>query len=591
MTKNRSLKLFTKTWPIRRDKKSEEEIGRPLTATLDRPAVLDIRFMAKIDMSLVRKEFLNITNLCRLPLTVKKKNADRPSSLANCIEKKKPKKAPKIDNYSDSHEDEESSVIQSAKFNRFRRKNRDNSVPLRPSTRNGTMAAIKDPNNNKTLKVPGRKLTAMASANLNGVANLALPADLKLASSTKLPEPCRSCGRPDQPERFHSHPATPAMALRKKNDSGDIAQENQRLLVKSTVQKPIAMRYKSKRLAQPISAIKKSASPHQIDRTRSENTSKSDTTRISSGKRTLTCYICGREFGTASLSLHEPKCLQKWERENSKLPRNLQRKVPAKPDGATSHKEWNELAWESSQATLVPCRNCGRTFYPDRLAVHQRSCRVQHISKNGSADESSSATSSSAISRPSSKSFELPSSVKCYVCGKMFGSHSIKIHERQCLKKWHAENESLPPDLRSPPPSKNEEKRESNFMPQATVPSNVNNETRKENKDDRPASAKKSPLFPCYLCGKLFTVHSVYLHEPQCLKLWKIENDKLPLGKRRPQPLKPDIKFTPSGKINFEETTDAYWRTHLSQLVPCRLCSRTFNPDRVDIHERSCKGN
>ena len=31
-------------------------------------------------------------------------------------------------------------------------------------------------------------------------------------------------------------------------------------------------------------------------------------------------------------------------------------------------KDWNEKA-------LVPCENCGRTFLPDRLVVHLRSCK------------------------------------------------------------------------------------------------------------------------------------------------------------------------------------------------------------------------
>ncbi|KAJ8973808.1 hypothetical protein NQ317_014511 [Molorchus minor] len=101
---------------------------------------------------------------------------------------------------------------------------------------------------------------------------------------------------------------------------------------------------------------------------------------------------------------------------------------------------------------------------------------------------------------------------------------------------------------------------------------------------------KGHPLFPCYICGRMFTVSSIYIHEPQCLKKWKVENDKLPPNKRRPQPLKPDIKFTRDGKIDFELTNEANWQSHLGQLVPCRNCSRTFNPDRVEVHERSCKG-
>lgn len=35
----------------------------------------------------------------------------------------------------------------------------------------------------------------------------------------------------------------------------------------------------------------------------------------------------------------------------------------------------NEAAWGAAQANLVPCPTCARTFLPDRLIVHQRSCK------------------------------------------------------------------------------------------------------------------------------------------------------------------------------------------------------------------------
>ena len=35
----------------------------------------------------------------------------------------------------------------------------------------------------------------------------------------------------------------------------------------------------------------------------------------------------------------------------------------------------NEAAYQSAQSNLVPCALCGRTFLPDRLLVHQRSCK------------------------------------------------------------------------------------------------------------------------------------------------------------------------------------------------------------------------
>lgn len=43
--------------------------------------------------------------------------------------------------------------------------------------------------------------------------------------------------------------------------------------------------------------------------------------------------------------------------------------------GSYDMEEFNKAAYESAQALLIPCDNCGRTFLPDRLTVHQRSCR------------------------------------------------------------------------------------------------------------------------------------------------------------------------------------------------------------------------
>jgi hypothetical protein len=36
---------------------------------------------------------------------------------------------------------------------------------------------------------------------------------------------------------------------------------------------------------------------------------------------------------------------------------------------------FNEAAYESAKSQLLACENCGRTFNPDRLPVHQRSCK------------------------------------------------------------------------------------------------------------------------------------------------------------------------------------------------------------------------
>ena len=43
------------------------------------------------------------------------------------------------------------------------------------------------------------------------------------------------------------------------------------------------------------------------------------------------CYICGREYGTASIDIHVKACQQKWEVEEGKKPVTQRRPVPQPP--------------------------------------------------------------------------------------------------------------------------------------------------------------------------------------------------------------------------------------------------------------------
>ena len=40
-----------------------------------------------------------------------------------------------------------------------------------------------------------------------------------------------------------------------------------------------------------------------------------------SDRMPVSCYICGRDFGTKSISIHIPNCIKKWEAEQKKLPK------------------------------------------------------------------------------------------------------------------------------------------------------------------------------------------------------------------------------------------------------------------------------
>ena len=47
--------------------------------------------------------------------------------------------------------------------------------------------------------------------------------------------------------------------------------------------------------------------------------------------KALVCYICGREFGTASLEIHLKTCKKKWEEEQKKKKKNERKPLPQPP--------------------------------------------------------------------------------------------------------------------------------------------------------------------------------------------------------------------------------------------------------------------
>ena len=103
--------------------------------------------------------------------------------------------------------------------------------------------------------------------------------------------------------------------------------------------------------------------------------------------RMLFCPLCGREFGSMSLNIHMKSCRDKFNREQEQLPKHMRRNADKiiesynqnnaklQAGGNYNLEEMNNQAFETyKQEALVRCEGCGRTFLPDRLIVHQRSC-------------------------------------------------------------------------------------------------------------------------------------------------------------------------------------------------------------------------
>lgn len=122
------------------------------------------------------------------------------------------------------------------------------------------------------------------------------------ASSTKsAPEPCKSCGKPDQPERFHSHPKSSQLKPKDNPTNSKL-----KTIVPKTVQKPVALNFRSDKNKNKVEEIDTQNHLSNLH----EKSNAPSSAPIKKGPRTITCYICGREFGTASFPIHEPRCMQ-----------------------------------------------------------------------------------------------------------------------------------------------------------------------------------------------------------------------------------------------------------------------------------------
>lgn len=120
--------------------------------------------------------------------------------------------------------------------------------------------------------------------------------------------------------------------------------------------------------------------------------------------KAIMCFICGREYGTTSLKIHIKSCEKKWNIEQEKLPAKKRKPCPQAPpnfddiilvaqgkkpktvlDSADdsrainpqnlSVQAYNEAAFTNwNEKVLEECKHCGRTFRPEALVHHARSC-------------------------------------------------------------------------------------------------------------------------------------------------------------------------------------------------------------------------
>lgn len=136
----------------------------------------------------------------------------------------------------------------------------------------------------------------------------------------------------------------------------------------------------------------------------------SDNTRqLAPGPKARVCYVCGRQYMLHSFDIHIKQCKElflarealKDPKERKKLPEDPMEKLgfnggqspekrsssdaagaaspsPANTEGL-SLDEINRMATEAfNNEALSRCAFCGRTFLPEKLAIHNRSCTAEN---------------------------------------------------------------------------------------------------------------------------------------------------------------------------------------------------------------------
>ena len=353
------------------------------------------------------------------------------------------------------------------------------------------------------------------------------------------------------------------------------------------------------------------------------------------------CHICGGEFGAASIDIHVPQCAKRWEAAEAQKPVHLRRPTPS---GPTRSPRLDETCATQKEAiappdwgdqTLSPCPHCGRTFLPERLEVHLRSCRPKSpmacrpktpppTRARGAPERQSSGSASAARPPP----------VVCHICGREFSAASIDIHLPQCEKRREAEEGKKPTAERRTVPARPE------IPPRMDL--GGSNEAVHQPWDQR-------TLSPCPHCGRTFLPDRLEVHLRSCrptapaapggagaegmgggvciyiyiyiyiytyvyiyiyiyvyiyIYIYisstpgpKPPPDPPPEPRPEPSPALADRGSQASKALanalarawDAEETAKSLGHAwDAGSLSPCPHCGRTFLPERLEVHLRSC---
>lgn len=238
---------------------------------------------------------------------------------------------------------------------------------------------------------------------------------------------------------------------------------------------------------------------------------------VGQGPRSRMCYVCGRQTLLAGYDHHVSKCKEIFIKREMLKPKRERRPIPEDPmltfhaadqmgdmirHGALD--AYNDHAERAFQATLAACQFCGRTFQPDKLLIHNRSCTASNPAKGVSRPPSSGAALSSTIANPVGAA----------------GGHLPNIADRpdsNCGARTTSSLFGNPKKQKSMNSVRFKEAHEESLTPARPIKPNPHNYSTFEDfeKDIVPAS-----LITCPDCGRHFNEQAFSHHSNVCKKVF-----------------------------------------------------------------------
>lgn len=276
------------------------------------------------------------------------------------------------------------------------------------------------------------------------------------------------------------------------------------------------------------------------------------------------CFLCGRDFASSFLPLHEQRCMRKWNTENGREAENSQDDAISQ----LSDEDWNKIAWHAAKYTTSPCKMCGGIFKPEELIAHFRICKSQKPLQPPWPSSSEPSTSFCKMNEPATVTWEVKDAnggensmnkenlnsskepIKLEAGGDTFGG----------LNGFSKLNENM-----------------------ATIANDMMHEDNSENQNvtEESLDEMSEPTFPCYLCGQSFPESALCIHEMECFETRRTHNYS--------RPFEGDL-YVLSEEEDVEDALDEIWETHLPQQRLCRKCGLLFFANSIGKHEILCVG-